>query len=554
MHSLNQLLRQRVTTASLIAAGIFFVGSGCQSHQMSRGGTQNSNRPAATRLSVTDRQQSLAATPMALAQTHSAEIETQQPRNNATTNQTAQHASSNAISDSAEALELAQRALFNANQGTSSPQVVTVQHASAPRYAPIGRSAGSENVPRIAMASSGIAMPPGMNPAPPPGMNPAPPPGMNPRPSNGAAFSTASHVRSQGHSHADGKCNCGGSGVYKPLFPRFSGNSGCQSCGNPNCSGGCGDVMSEQGFAVPRATDAQEYIFDGGDHDPQVRLRQDLSQSGLDAEDTVIQFETVDGKTNVESGCRVAIYAPRFGSVRKRQSTRERDLALRAQATLRPDGPGILRDQLPPANVSKPIKSSNSDNVRIVESFRDRSRPMPAEVVVPMVTLSDAFKPYEDLSLIRNGDLWKTDLAKLSKSAAAARIWTNVDELNVLIDGKEAIDITGAKKAADITIYEHKGARIRLCKVASDQMANPGDIISFTIRFDNVGEQPLKSLVVTDSLAPRLDYVENSQQASVAANFSTTPNSVGSTVLRWELENGLKPGDGGLVRFSCKVR
>ena len=546
MHSLNQLLRQRVTTAPLIVAGIFFVGSGCQSHPLSRVGAQNSNRPAATRPSETDRQRSLAATPMALAQVHSAKIETQQPRNNATTNQTVQHASSNAMRDSAEALELAQRAVFNANQGTSAPQVVPVQYASTPRYTPIGRSAGSENVPRIAMASSGIAMPPGMNPAPPPSINSAP--------SNGAAFSTASHVRSQGHSHADGKCNCGGSDVYKPLFPRFSGNSGCPSCGNANCSGGCGDVMSEQGFAVPRATDAQEYIFDGGDHDPKVRLRQDLSQSGLDAEDTVIQFETVDGKTNVESGCRVAIYAPRFGSVRKRQSTRERDLALRAQATLRPDGPGILRDQLPPANVSKPIKSSNSDNVRIVESFRDRSRPMPAEVVLPMVTLSDVFKPYEDLSLIRNGDLKKTDLAKLSKSAAAARIWTNVDELNVLIDGKEAIDITGSKKAADITIYEYKGARIRLCKVASDQMANPGDIISFTIRFDNVGEQPLKSLVVTDSLAPRLEYVESSQQASVAANFSTTPNSVGSTVLRWELENGLKSGDGGLVRFSCKVR
>ena len=93
-----------------------------------------------------------------------------------------------------------------------------------------------------------------------------------------------------------------------------------------------------------------------------------------------------------------------------------------------------------------------------------------------------------------------------------------------------------------------------MCKVASEQMANPGDVISFTIRFDNVGEQPLKSLVVTDSLAPRLEYVEKSQQASVPANFSITANSVGSSVLRWELEDGLKPGDGGLVRFSCKVR
>ena len=312
--------------------------------------------------------------------------------------------------------------------------------------------------------------------------------------------------------------------------------------------------MIEQGFAVPRTSDAQEYIFDGGDHDPKVRLREDLSQVGLDAEDTVIQYETADGKINVESGCRVAIYAPRFASVRKRQSTQERELAMRPQAALRPDGPGVVRDQLPSINVSKQVKSSNSDNVRVVEAFRDRRRVLPAERVLPMITVSDAFKPYEDLSLIRNGDFRQTDLAKLAKSAAAARSWTNVDELNVIIDGQEAVDITGAKKAADVTLYEFKGARIRLCKVASDQMANPGDIISFTIRFDNVGEQPLKSLVVTDSLAPRLEYVEESQQSSVAADFSITPNSVGSSVLRWEIEDGLKPGDGGLVRFSCKVR
>ena len=312
--------------------------------------------------------------------------------------------------------------------------------------------------------------------------------------------------------------------------------------------------MPDQGFAVPRSSDPQEYIFDGGDHDPQVRLKSDLTQVGLDPEDTVIQYETVDGKTSVESGCRVAIYAPRFASVRKRQSTREKDLSMRAQATLRPDGPETIRDQLPSAKVTQPLKPLNSDNVRVVEAYRDRRRTLPADMVLPMVTISDAFKPFEDMNLIRFGDLKTTDPALLAKSTAAARTWTGVDEIQVIVDGQEAIEASGTKNAADVTLYEHKGARIRLCKVASEQMANPGDVISFTIRFDNVGEQPLKSLVVTDSLAPRLEYVEASQQSSLAANFSTTPNSAGSVVLRWELENGLKPGEGGLVRFSCKVR
>jgi uncharacterized repeat protein (TIGR01451 family) len=312
--------------------------------------------------------------------------------------------------------------------------------------------------------------------------------------------------------------------------------------------------MVQEGFAVPSHADAQEYIFDGGDAEPKVRLRSDLSQVGLDPEDTVIQFETMDGKTQVESGCRVAVYAPRFASVRKRQSTSERDFAQRLQAAAKPHGPNTLKDNLPSAKVSQPVKANNSDGVRIVEAFRDRSRPLPAELVLPMVTLSDAFKPYEDLAIIRNGDMRMTDMAKLAKATAAAKTWTNVEELNVIIDGQEALEESSTKAVAEVTHYKTKGARIRLCKVASDQMANPGDIISFTIRFDNVGEQPLKSLVITDSLAPRLEYIENSQQSSLPAEFSMKPNNAGSSILRWELENGIKPGDGGLVRFSCKVR
>lgn len=536
MHSSNQLLRQRVATGSLVLAGLFSVASGCQSRQLSWVGAQNSSRPTTTQLESAGKISEQAKSPTAVAQSSPAiQASTKPTATQAARSESVQLASAEATPDSGDQPNPTQQAIYNAGIAAAS-QVVPAQYATKPKYAPIGRSSGSENIPRVPMGTQVMSMPTT-------GPSPTQP-----------KISNASHARPHAHSHADGKCSCCSSGVYKPMFPRFSGNSGCQSCGTASCSGECGNVMVEQGFAVPRTSDAQEYIFDGGDHDPKVRLREDLSQVGLDAEDTVIQYETADGKINVESGCRVAIYAPRFASVRKRQSTQERELAMRPQAALRPDGPGVVRDQLPSINVSKQVKSSNSDNVRVVEAFRDRRRVLPAERVLPMITVSDAFKPYEDLSLIRNGDFRQTDLAKLAKSAAAARSWTNVDELNVIIDGQEAVDITGAKKAADVTLYEFKGARIRLCKVASDQMANPGDVISFTIRFDNVGEQPLKSLVVTDSLAPRLEYVEKSQQSSVAADFSITPNSVGSSVLRWEIEDGLKPGDGGLVRFSCKVR
>lgn len=346
-------------------------------------------------------------------------------------------------------------------------------------------------------------------------------------------------------------------GPYRPLFPNRLGTGllACRGgCKVPH-QGPCPQGACEPECEMPsRCMDPQEYIFDGGDRDPPVRLQSDLSQVGLDPEDTVIQYTTKTGMTEVQAGCRVAIYAPRFGSVRKRTGVLESELALRPQSADLPAGPGMIKEKLPPIQVMAPVKANTKDTVRVVEAFLDRQRPMPAELVLPMGEISDAFKPYEDLDIIRNGNILMTDPAKLAISAAAARIWSNIDALQVLIDGQEAVVIVDQKQPREFTLYEYKGARVRICKVASEQIANPGDIISFTIRYDNIGEQPVSKLVVTDSLAPRLEYVESSQQSSLEARFSTTPNEAGSSVLRWEIDQELKPGEGGFVRFDAKVR
>lgn len=382
-------------------------------------------------------------------------------------------------------------------------------------------------------------------------------------PARGSPYQTASHARILGGPaaaaapHGEGDCSCCTTGrPYRPLFPNKNAILGLSGCGGaclPQSGVPCQECVTECAPEV-RCMDPQEYIFDGGDRDPPVRLREDLSQAGLDPEDTVVQYTTKTGVTEVQAGCRVAIYAPRFGSVRKRTGVLTSDLALRPQSAMLPNGPGTLREQLPPVNVMQPVKTVSKDTVRVVEAFRERQRPLPSELVLPMGVLSLAFKPYEDLDIIRNGDLRGTDPAKLALAAAAARIWTNVDQLEVIIDGQEAAVITDLQQARETTLYEYKGARVRICKVASEQIANPGDIISFTIRYDNVGEQPVSNLVVTDSLAPRLEYVDATQQSSIEARFSTTPNEAGSSVLRWEIDKELKPGEGGFVRFDAKVR
>lgn len=531
---MNSTTVRNLGAASLIACLIANVG--CQSTtKTSWLGAQNSAKPnpnamassMANQGAPSERQISAAQTPIAVAS-----------RNKQSQNQAGGNMPG--IAPVAAGAPAVAATAVGANSGQfasmpTSPDVVPVQYTE-----PVSR--GRTNVqrfgeyPREPMAKGAVTVDPAA-------------------PVHGSPYRNASHSRSV-HQQGDDCPSCRAAramGPYVPVYPQLSGdcNSGCNGCGQSGCGGECGGCTIETG---PRLTDPQEYIYDGGDRDPQVRLRSDLTQVGLDPEDTVIQYETMDGKTQVQSGCRVAIYAPRFGSVRKKTVTRQNDLAMRPRATTLPDRVDTMREKLPQVNVSKQVKASNKENVRVVEAFRERSSTMPSEMILPMVTVSEAFKPYEDLALIRNGDMKGTDPALLAAATAAARSWTNVDQLHVIIDGQEAAVLSESNRPADVTLYEYKGARIRLCKVASEQIANPGDTISFTIRFDNVGEQPLSKLVITDSLAPRLEYVEDSQKSSLEAGFSTSPNTAGSVVLRWELEKPIKPGEGGLVRFTAKVR
>jgi uncharacterized repeat protein (TIGR01451 family) len=91
-------------------------------------------------------------------------------------------------------------------------------------------------------------------------------------------------------------------------------------------------------------------------------------------------------------------------------------------------------------------------------------------------------------------------------------------------------------------------------KVASTQFAAPGATIDFTIRFDNVGDDVIGNVTVVDNLTTRLEYVPDTAQCSVPAEFSTQPNEGESLALRWEITNPLERGQGGIIRFRCRVR
>jgi uncharacterized repeat protein (TIGR01451 family) len=351
--------------------------------------------------------------------------------------------------------------------------------------------------------------------------------------------SVASHVRP-----ASSDCTC----RYQSVFPSFA-NGTCSDSATGSCPTGLSHPWNH-GYRDP-----QEYVFDGGDHQPCVTVNEDGSVSHLDPEDTVIHFETERGAIGVEPACRAAIYAPRFGAVRKITHVMHQELALTPLAADQPQHAGALNEQLPPLTQAHHAKITREHQVKVIESFRDRNRGIPYEHILPVQNVSDALLPFEDLQLIRYGRANQADSIRLRRGVAAALAWSNVESLEVLIEDKSAQVHVQVKEPAETVLYELGGKpRVRICKIASDQVAQPGDIVDFTIRFDNVGSELVKNMVILDSLPPRLEYVESSQKSSLKANFTTHDNAVGSSTLRWEIDANLKPGEGGILRFRCQVR
>ncbi len=93
-----------------------------------------------------------------------------------------------------------------------------------------------------------------------------------------------------------------------------------------------------------------------------------------------------------------------------------------------------------------------------------------------------------------------------------------------------------------------------LIKCADRQSAQPGDVVTFFLRYSNQGGRPLTDVAVSDSLSGRMEYVLGSAQADRDAVFTTEANEAGSTILRWEISGRLAPGQNGVLKFQARLR
>ncbi len=175
---------------------------------------------------------------------------------------------------------------------------------------------------------------------------------------------------------------------------------------------------------------------------------------------------------------------------------------------------------------------------------------------VALLENSKLLNAFEDYQFIRAGELVKDEAAAIGKAVQAAAVWSH-DAYPVVaaktVSANEVYTRWTAQELAATDDPKKSKGRIRLVKLADKHIAEKGEIVTFTIRYDNIGDLPVTDVAIIDNLTVRLSYVPDTAESDRAGKFVTEDNGAGSLILRWELDEPLAGGEGGAVTFQARV-
>ena len=298
-----------------------------------------------------------------------------------------------------------------------------------------------------------------------------------------------------------------------------------------------------------------EYLCDGGDREYPVRYDADM-RLGLDTEDTVVEYTDHIGGQHVKPTNRVCVYAPRFGAVRSVSAPilgtsvdqiASADKFLRGAGMRSRDITGLHKQNTAVGNYRVDARPSDID-VYTGQAAMDQT-----QVAVGFDMVQNTF---QDFQFVRTGQLTQIEEVHLAKGIHAAIAWTRTQYPIIAAQTEQAQEVTSEFRAQEFAgrIDLNKPGRLRIVKLADKAVAQPGDMITFTIRYDNLGDLPLSEIRIIDNLTPRLQYVEDSETSDRAGRLVLQDNEEGSLILEFHLDEPLPGGQGGVVTFQARVR
>ncbi|OAI48073.1 hypothetical protein AYO44_01335 [Planctomycetaceae bacterium SCGC AG-212-F19] len=249
----------------------------------------------------------------------------------------------------------------------------------------------------------------------------------------------------------------------------------------------------------------EECLKDGGDVPPRANFDKDGQLVGLDPKDTLAEYTNSTGARHISVSNRVCVCVPRYLVVRTEIAPEGVDMALGPTHAFMAEGGVVLRDRVPPLLTQQ---------VEGPELLKNHERPQVTQEAITPIT-------YEQ---------W------LSTGLAVGEI------------GPKVTVATCAKKC------EPPDQPLLLCKSVDCHCTEIGQVVTFMLKYANPGGQPIRNIVVSDSLTGRLEYVPGSAKSDRDAVLTTQENEAGSLILRWQLNGDLPPGQGGVITFQAKIR
>ena len=274
---------------------------------------------------------------------------------------------------------------------------------------------------------------------------------------------------------------------------------------------------------------------------------------------TIAHFDTLDGQVVVEPSNWVHLYAPRFGAIRKVEGLLQEEQITGLVAA---QNQQVLNRESRTEQTSFAEQESETQYARTQEQLNrlDGQNRGAGVGVLQGLGGYDNFLIVDSESMTLLQRTFGFECAaktRLEDKAVNARAWMDTEGIRVQMNEWTPMSASGIDGAALFFQVEDKQSRtskLRLIKVASKESAQPGEIVEFTLRFDNIGNQLLGNVTILDDLTGRLEFLPGTAIASLKSGFVPNVNANGSFTLRFEIIDPLPPGEFGVIQFRCRVR
>jgi uncharacterized repeat protein (TIGR01451 family) len=302
---------------------------------------------------------------------------------------------------------------------------------------------------------------------------------------------------------------------------------------------------------VPR----DEYLCDGGDRAEPAHFAGDGGLAGIDPRDAVIRFNDTRRPRILPTNV-VCIYAPRFAEVRLSVGPNE---ALKVEAPWRAR---VVEREVTETAKLGPKRLVRNEGAEI-NRHHSRASGLIGRVFAGAYTELRVLNGYESVThlagrvqvdvpvVARNRQKPITEVE--SQPPLAIKTAEGPVVTGIIQGAGQTVMTWPARATVGVEVPPNQPGLAVIKRVSAGEAA-PGEVLTFVIQFRNMGNMPIGSVSVIDSLLPRLGYIPGSAQGPKGTVFTAAENRVGSTELRWDLPGAIAPGAEGYVLFQAVAR